>query len=97
MYEKVKAVVAEQLEIDASEVTLNTNFTEKVKPNYNPNPGNSWWSSCSSGSGFGLDMDKVEVIMAIEEEFDIEIPDEAAENIETVQQAVDYIYKKVAV
>ena len=30
-------------------------------------------------------MDKVEVIMAIEEEFDIEIPDEAAENIETVQ------------
>ena len=42
-------------------------------------------------------MDKVEVIIAIEEEFDIEIPDEAAENIETVQQAVDYIYKKVAV
>lgn len=35
--------------------------------------------------------------MAIEEEFDIEIPDEAAEQISTVQQAVDYIYQKVAV
>ena len=55
-------------------------------------------NGCSSGGyGGGLDVDKVEVIMAIEEEFDIEILDEAAENIETVQQAVDYIYKKVAV
>ena len=35
--------------------------------------------------------------MAIEEEFDIDILDEDSENIKTVQQAVDYIYKKVAV
>jgi len=33
--------------------------------------------------------------MALEEEFDIEIPDEAAENIGTVQAAVDYISEKV--
>ena len=34
--------------------------------------------------------------MALEEEFDIEIPDEAAEKILTVQEAVDYINNKVA-
>jgi acyl carrier protein len=36
-------------------------------------------------------LDVVELVMALEEEFDIEIPDEAAENILTVQEAVDYI------
>ncbi|MEG3941390.1 acyl carrier protein [Microcoleus sp. S36b_A3] len=76
MYEKLKAVVANQLEVDASKVTINANFAKDL----------------------GADsLDAVELIMAIEEEFDIEIPDEAAEKIETVQQAVDYIYQKVAV
>ncbi len=41
-------------------------------------------------------LDTVELIMALEEEFDIEIPDEAAEKITTVQEAVDYINEKVA-
>lgn len=36
-------------------------------------------------------LDVVELVMAFEEEFDIEIPDEDAENIQTVQNAVDYI------
>ena len=36
-------------------------------------------------------LDTVELVMALEEEFDIEIPDEEAEKIQTVQQAVDYI------
>lgn len=39
-------------------------------------------------------LDTVELVMALEEEFDIEIPDEAAEQITTVQQAVDYISNK---
>ncbi len=76
IYEKLKAVVANQLEVDASKVTINANFAKDL----------------------GADsLDAVELIMAIEEEFDIEIPDEVAEKIETVQQAVDYIYQKVAV
>lgn len=41
-------------------------------------------------------LDTVELVMALEEEFDIEIPDEAAEKITTVQEAVDYISNKVA-
>ncbi|WFD43690.1 mitochondrial acyl carrier protein [Malassezia psittaci] len=40
----------------------------------------------------GLDsLDAVEVVMAIEEEFNIEIPDTEADNITTVQQAISYI------
>ena len=39
-------------------------------------------------------LDTVELVMALEEEFDIEIPDEDAEKIATVQNAVDYIKDK---
>ena len=38
-------------------------------------------------------LDQVELIMAIEEEFDLSIPDEDAENIATVQNAIDYVKK----
>ncbi len=40
-------------------------------------------------------LDTVELVMAFEEEFGIEIPDEDAEKIVTVQQAVDYINEKL--
>ena len=36
-------------------------------------------------------LDTVELVMSLEEEFDCEIPDEDAENITTIQQAIDYI------
>ena len=39
-------------------------------------------------------LDTVELVMKFEEEFDIKIPDEDAEKIGTVQQAIDYIVKK---
>jgi acyl carrier protein len=38
-------------------------------------------------------LDQVELIMAMEEEFDIEIPDEDAEKLKTVQDAIDYVEK----
>ena len=38
-------------------------------------------------------LDQVELIMAMEEEFDVSIPDEDAENIATVKDAVEYIEK----
>jgi acyl carrier protein len=51
-----------------------------------------------SGASFvddlGADsLDLVELIMAMEEEFDVEIPDEVAEKIVTVQNAIDYVAK----
>jgi len=41
-------------------------------------------------------LDQVELIMAMEEEFDVSIPDEDAEKIATVKDAVDYIEKAIA-
>ncbi|AFY75374.1 acyl carrier protein [Synechococcus sp. PCC 7502] len=41
-------------------------------------------------------LDLVEVVMALEEEFEVEIPDEDADSIKTVQEAVDYIEQKQA-
>ena len=41
-------------------------------------------------------LDTVELVMALEEEFDVEIPDEDAEKIKTVGEAVTYIKDKAA-
>jgi len=58
---------------------------EKIKPESN------------FANDLGADsLDVVELVMALEEEFDIEIPDEDAEGIDTVGKAVDYIDKKVS-
>ncbi|HEY9806990.1 MAG TPA: acyl carrier protein [Candidatus Obscuribacterales bacterium] len=53
--------------------------------------------AASFANDLGADsLDTVELVMALEEEFDIEIPDEAAEEIATVQNAVDYNSNKAA-
>jgi acyl carrier protein len=41
-------------------------------------------------------LDTVELVMAFEEEFDIEIPDEDAEKLTTVGQAIEYLEKKLS-
>lgn len=67
---RVKAIVAEQLGVDESEVKNESSFVEDL----------------------GADsLDTVELVMALEEEFETEIPDEEAEKITTVQLALDYI------
>ncbi|KAF9069131.1 acyl carrier protein [Rhodocollybia butyracea] len=51
-------------------------------------------TSASFEKDLGLDsLDAVEVVMAVEEEFAIEIPDAEADEIQTVQQAIDYVAK----
>ena len=48
--------------------------------------------SASFTNDLGADsLDTVELVMGLEDEFDVEIPDDAAEGIRTVGQAVDYI------
>ena len=75
VFERVKAIVVEQLGVDEAEVLPAASFVEDL----------------------GADsLDLVELIMAIEEHFStddrkVEIPDEAAEKIVTVQDAVNYI------
>ena len=75
LLEKVQAVVAEKLSVDESEVV----------------PGASFPDDLNADS-----LDLVELIMAFEEEFssddvEIEISDEDAESITTVQAAIDYL------
>ncbi|MFI0401984.1 MAG: acyl carrier protein [Cyanobium sp.] len=75
IFEKVRGIVAEQLSVDAAEVSASSNFQNDL----------------------GADsLDTVELVMALEEAFDIEIPDEAAEGITTVGDAVKYIQEKQA-
>jgi acyl carrier protein len=51
-------------------------------------------STASFVDDLGADsLDRVELVMAFEEAFDVEIPDEDAEKISTVQDAIDYIGK----
>ncbi|MFQ3246822.1 MAG: acyl carrier protein [Arenicella sp.] len=54
-------------------------------------------NSASFVDDLGADsLDTVELVMALEEEFETEIPDEEAENITTVQLAIDYVNKQSA-
>ena len=75
IFERVKKIIVEQLGVEDGEVVPSANFVDDL----------------------GADsLDLVELIMSLEEEFSdssqkIEIPDEDAEKILTVQDAVDYI------
>jgi acyl carrier protein len=52
-------------------------------------------NSASFVDDLGADsLDTVELVMALEEEFETEIPDEDAEKITTVQQAIDYVSQR---
>ena len=75
LVEKVQAVVAEKLSVDEAEVLPEASFTDDLNAD---------------------SLDLVELIMAFEEEFssddvEIEISDEDAESITTVQAAIDYL------
>ncbi|AHN34802.1 acyl carrier protein [Helicobacter pylori] len=70
LFEDIQAVIAEQLNVDAAQVTLEAEFVKDL----------------------GADsLDVVELIMALEEKFGIEIPDEQAEKIVNVGDVVKYI------
>lgn len=70
IFEKVKAIIVEQLGVADTAVTMEASFIDDL----------------------GADsLDIVELIMALEEEFDMEIPDEDAEKIVSVSDVVDYI------
>ena len=67
---RVKAIIADKLNVDETEVTENAEFTKDL----------------------GADsLDTVELIMEFEKEFGISIPDDKAEGITTVKDAIDFI------
>jgi acyl carrier protein len=73
IYDKVKAIIVDQLGVEEEEVSMESSFIEDL----------------------GADsLDIVELIMALEEEFEIEVPDEDAEKLLTVESAVKYITER---
>ena len=72
--EKLQQIIAEVLNVDASEVMPGTTFTEDL----------------------GADsLDLYQIILGVEDAFDIEIPQEEAEKIVTVADAIDLIQRVV--
>ena len=70
MFEKVRAIIADQLNVDAEKITMESSIIEDL----------------------GADsLDVVELIMALEENFGVEIPDDDAEKINTIGDIVNYI------
>ena len=76
-------------------------MAEKVKQLISEQLGvdeNEVTPSASFVDGLGADsLDQVELVMALEEAFGVEIPDEDAEKIRTVQDAIDYVDKHAKV
>ena len=69
-FETIRDIIVEQLSVDASLVTEDTNLMKDLEAD---------------------SLDAVEIIMAIESQFDIEIPDEEAEKFQTVEDLVEYV------
>ena len=68
--EKVKAILAEQFDVEEDKITADTDLQEDL----------------------GADsLDVVDLLMSIEDEFEVEVPDEEIENIKTVGSLVSYI------
>ncbi len=68
--EKVKAILAEQFDVEEDKITAETDLQEDL----------------------GADsLDVVDLLMSIEDEFEVEVPDEEIENIKTVGALVSYI------
>ena len=70
VFEKIKEIMAEQLDADPEEMTMDTKIAEDLEAD---------------------SLDVVELLMSIEDEFEVEIPDEEIENIKTVGSLVSYI------
>ena len=70
VFERVKEIIVEQLDVDEDKVTMEASFREDLEAD---------------------SLDVVELVMELEDEFDLEIADEEAEKINTVGDAVNFI------
>ena len=70
VFEKVKSLIVEQLDVDPETVTMDTDFMKDLEAD---------------------SLDAVEIILGVEDEYGIEIPDEVAENFTKVSDIVEYI------
>ncbi len=74
-FEKIKTIIAEQLNINEDRIALDTNLMKDLEAD---------------------SIEAVEIIMGIEDEFDIEIPDEKAETFQSVEDIVKFVDSMIA-
>jgi len=74
VFEKIRKILADQLEIEESEITIDSNLVEELNAD---------------------SLDIVELIMDLEQEFDISIPDEDLPKVVSVKDIVGYIETQV--
>ena len=73
VFEKIKEILVDQLDVNEDSITLESSITDDL----------------------GADsLDVVDLVMSLEEEFDVEIPDEDIESIKTVEDIVRFIESK---
>ena len=73
VFEKVKAILSEQFDVEEDSITMESSITDDL----------------------GADsLDVVDLLMSIEDEFEVEVPDSEVENIKTVGDLVNYIEDK---
>lgn len=70
MFEELRAIVAENLGVEESELTMETSFREDLEAD---------------------SLDLFEMVMAVEEKYDVEIPSEELENLNTIADVIRYI------
>ena len=75
IFEKVKALIVEQLDVDPDIIDMDTDLMKDLEAD---------------------SLDAVEVILGVEEKFDIEIPDEDAEDFATVRDIVEYVESRLS-
>ena len=69
-FDKIQALIVEQLDVDHSQVTMDTDFMKDLEAD---------------------SLDAVEIILGVEDEYGIEIPDDVAENFTKVGDIVKYV------
>lgn len=75
MFEKVRDIIAEQLDVEVEEISLETSMMNDLDAD---------------------SLDAVEIMMALEDEFGVTIPDEDAENFKNIGDIVKYLEEKDA-
>jgi len=75
VFDKVKEIIAEQLDVDVEVIKAETSLMKDLEAD---------------------SLDAVEIMMALEDEFEIEVPDDVAEGFKNIGEIVKYVESKIA-
>ncbi len=75
VFDKVKEIIAEQLDVDAELINEETSLMKDLEAD---------------------SLDAVEIMMSLEDEFEIDVPDEVAESFKNIGDIVKYVESKIA-